>query len=361
MNNSAESITPQDSPDPNRTNAEQKFYRIRFRKGEQIHFSVSKILDLQDGELVMTQTDHGLEPASIAGHGNSFQELDSKASQASYNIVRRANREEIDKYANLILREQEAFCSCQAKIEELGLLMKLVRVERFFNGSNIIFYFTADNRVDFRALVKDLVQEFRTRVEMRQIGVRHETQMIGGIGCCGRELCCSSFMKKFVPVSIKMVKEQDLPLNPTKISGVCNRLLCCLTHEFDTYKSLKKGMPKPGKIIEYEGRQYKVSQCNTLQETVKVVSLDVPEETKVLSRDEWRQVKVISKSPRKKETPPPKKNDRPPEAGHVPTKKVDKPAPKSPAKSVKSAKASAKGSGRPKTKKSRPSRKVKKK
>ena len=128
--------------------------------------------------------------------------------------------------------------------------MNLVRVERFFNGSKMIFYFTADSRVDFRGLVKDLVQEFRTRVEMRQVGVRHETKMIGGIGTCGRELCCSSFIKNFDSVSIKMAKEQDLPLNPTKISGVCNRLLCCLTYEYETYRKQRKNMPKAGKQIQ---------------------------------------------------------------------------------------------------------------
>jgi len=358
MNNSTEILIPEDCPKPEQADVVQRFYRVRFRKGEQIHFSVSKIFDLEIGELVMVQTDHGLEPASIAEHGISFQEGGFKAPKASYNIVRRANREENDKYANLILREQEAFYACLAKIEELGLLMKLVRVERFFNGSNIIFYFTADNRVDFRALVKDLVQEFRTRVEMRQIGVRHETKMIGGIGCCGRELCCSSFMKKFVPVSIKMVKEQDLPLNPTKISGVCNRLLCCLTHEFDTYKSLKKGMPKSGKTIEYNGRQYRVSQCNTLQETVKVSALDAPEEIKVLTKDEWRQAKLISKIPHKKEGKSSKKLALQEETGLATDKVVGKPAVKSHAKP---AKASAKQSGRAKQKKSRQPRKGKKK
>ena len=131
--------------------------------------------------------------------------------------------------------------------------MKLTRVERYFNGSKIIFYFTAENRVDFRELVKDLVQEFRTRVEIRQIGVRHETKMLGGIGCCGRELCCSSFIKNFAPVSIKMAKEQNLPLNPAKISGVCNRLLCCLTYEYETYQRLRKDMPKPGKTLTLNG------------------------------------------------------------------------------------------------------------
>ncbi|MCJ7600210.1 MAG: hypothetical protein MUO63_01760, partial [Desulfobulbaceae bacterium] len=158
------------------------------------------------------------------------------------------------------------------------------------NGSKIIFYFTAENRVDFRQLVKDLVQEFRTRVEMRQIGVRHETKMLGGLGCCGRELCCSSYINNFAPVSIKMAKEQNLPLNPVKISGICNRLLCCLTYEYSTYRDIKKEMPRPGKKLTIEGKTYKVIQQSVLEETVTVVDQDNPDIPRVLTRKEWETV-----------------------------------------------------------------------
>jgi cell fate regulator YaaT (PSP1 superfamily) len=179
--------------------------------------------------------------------------------------------------------------------------MSLVRVERFFNGSKMIFYFTADNRVDFRELVKDLVQEFRTRVEMRQVGVRHETKMLGGMGTCGRELCCSLFMKKFESVSIKMAKEQDLPLNPSKISGVCNRLLCCLTYEYDTYRRQRKGMPKPGGFIKIGDEQLLVKRQNPLQESI-IVGNQAGEERLLIKR-EWQtceQVKTEKPGKRKK-------------------------------------------------------------
>jgi cell fate regulator YaaT (PSP1 superfamily) len=182
--------------------------------------------------------------------------------------------------------EHDSFKLCTELIEKLNLPMSLVKVERFFNGGKIIFYFTAENRVDFRELVKNLVQEFRTRVEMRQIGVRHETKMLGGLGCCGRELCCSSFIQNFESVSIKMAKEQNLPLNPAKISGACNRLLCCLNYEYKTYKSIRKGMPKVGRKIVLNDRQYKVRQHNVLKETI-VVADDAGEEL-TLNKDEWQ-------------------------------------------------------------------------
>ena len=175
---------------------------------------------------------------------------------------------------------------CVSLIEKHELDMSLVRVERFFNGSKMIFFFTADNRVDFRNLVKDLVQEFRTRVEMRQVGVRHETKMLGGLGTCGRELCCSSFIKKFDSVSIKMAKEQDLPLNPSKISGLCNRLLCCLTYEYETYRRQRKGMPKVGKKIKIGEEYYLVKRQNPLQESI-VVSNEKGEDS-LLQKDEWQ-------------------------------------------------------------------------
>ena len=131
--------------------------------------------------------------------------------------------------------------------------ISLVWVERFFDGSKMIFYFTAENRVDFRELVKVLVRQYHTRIEMRQIGVRHETQMLGGLGACGRPLCCATFLKVFDPVSIKMAKTQELPLNPAKISGNCNRLLCCLTYEYEQYKNVRRQMPKPGKTLDLGG------------------------------------------------------------------------------------------------------------
>jgi cell fate regulator YaaT (PSP1 superfamily) len=172
--------------------------------------------------------------------------------------------------------------------------MQLVRVERYFDGSKIIFYFTAESRVDFRELVKRLVNDFRTRVEMRQIGVRHEAQMLGGLGPCGREFCCTSFLKKFGSVSIKMAKAQDLPLNPAKISGVCNRLFCCLSYEYDSYRLMKQGMPRVGRLIRFEGVVYRVIRQLALQGNVIAISED--REERIFTEDEWQTFEPLPKS-----------------------------------------------------------------
>ena len=165
-------------------------------------------------------------------------------------VLRKALPEDLESAANNRMKEKDAFDFCLTRIKERGMDMKLVKVEYLFDGSKAIFYFTADGRVDFRELVKDLAHAFHTRIEMRQIGVRDEARMVGGIGICGRELCCSSFLREFEPVSVKMAKEQNLALNPTKISGQCGRLLCCLGYEFETYCSLRKCLPKCGKKVK---------------------------------------------------------------------------------------------------------------
>ncbi|MCK9293847.1 MAG: hypothetical protein M0P70_02085 [Desulfobulbaceae bacterium] len=268
----------------------EKIYKIRFRKNEQIFSASSQVTNLKLGEEVMIQTDHGPEPARVTGLGALLDPAAEHPIKTAYSVQRRCTRDEIEKYERLMEREQEAFLFCQKQIEKQELSMKLIRVERYFNGSKIIFYFTAENRVDFRQLVKDLVQEFRTRVEMRQIGVRHETKMVGGLGCCGRELCCASYINNFAPVSIKMAKEQNLPLNPVKISGICNRLLCCLTYEYTTYRDIKKEMPRPGKKLTIEGKNYKVIQQSVLEETVTVIDQDNPDIPRVLTRKEWETV-----------------------------------------------------------------------
>jgi cell fate regulator YaaT (PSP1 superfamily) len=274
------------------------YYRIRFREQGQ-EFTVSaEVENLARRQLVMVKTDHGLEPAFIVGRaaGSTVPEM---RRDVSFSVLRKASREEAEKYQRLPFLETDAYAVCARIVEELALPMSLVRVERFFNGSKIIFYFTAESRVDFRELVKRLVQEFRTRVEMRQIGVRHETQMIGGIGSCGRELCCSSFLKSFDSVSIKMAKAQDLPLNPAKISGVCNRLLCCLTYEYEAYKRMKKGMPRLGRLIRLEDQQYKVIRLVPLSGTV--IGLAENGEERIFTEDEWRQAEVIIKANPKKQ------------------------------------------------------------
>ena len=268
------------------------FYRLQFRQGAQQFTGAGPFPGLLAGTVVMVRTDHGLEPARIAAY-SPLCGCQAAKSQANYLIDRVAQGVELEKFVNLAESEQVAFQSCHSLIEKHGLAMHLVRVERFFNGSKMIFYFTADSRVDFRALVKDLVQEFRTRVEMRQVGVRHETKMLGGIGTCGRELCCSSFIKNFDSVSIKMAKEQDLPLNPTKISGVCNRLLCCLTYEYETYKKQRKNMPKAGKRIKVDREQYLVKRQMPLQDAV--VAENSAGEDVILTKEQWKLSQPLKK------------------------------------------------------------------
>ncbi len=301
----------------------EKKYKIQFRADSHLFLGRSQILDLRTGDLVMVHTDHGPEPCRIRGFSAQIEvsepakekavepapaavskgrlaadkgELHYEHPSSGYQIIRQANQEEQSRYELLVEREVEAFAACREMIKNHKLRMKLIRVERFFNGSKIIFYFTAEKRVDFRNLVKDLVQEFRTRVEMRQIGVRHETKMLGGLGCCGRELCCSSFIREFAPVSIKMAKEQDLPLNPAKISGICNRLLCCLTYEFPLYREMKRIMPQPGRLITIDGKNCKVIHQNVIKETVTIVDPTDSSQTRILERNEWRNAE---KPPRK--------------------------------------------------------------
>ncbi len=268
------------------------YYRIQFRIDGQVFTASAGFADLGRGCGVMVRTDHGPEPALII---ESAPICGCRGSErrVNYAIEAPLNPDEQRKYLHLIEDEKRAFRICSDLVLSHQLQMSLVRVERFFNGSKMIFYFTADNRVDFRALVKDLVQEFRTRVEMRQVGVRHETKMVGGMGTCGRELCCSSFIKKFDSVSIKMAKEQDLPLNPTKISGVCNRLLCCLTYEYDTYKKQRKNMPKPGKKIRVDGEVYRVKRQVPLKGIV-IVQNEAGEES-ILERNAWRSAKPLKR------------------------------------------------------------------
>jgi cell fate regulator YaaT (PSP1 superfamily) len=261
-------------------------YRVQFRAEEQVFSASSRLHGLKKDDVVMVQAEQGLEPARLLSVVPGWPDNEPAKGAISLTIVRRATRDEVTKFEKLSEMEHNAFRICSGLIEKLDLPMNLVKVERFFNGGKIIFFFTAENRVDFRELVKNLVQEFRTRVEMRQIGVRHETKMIGGLGCCGRELCCSSFIQKFESVSIKMAKEQNLPLNPAKISGACNRLLCCLNYEYKTYKSARKSMPKIGKKITIDDRVYKVRQHNVLQESIVVADEEGGEIT--LKKDEWR-------------------------------------------------------------------------
>jgi cell fate regulator YaaT (PSP1 superfamily) len=229
-------------------------------------------LELHPGDKVIVETERGRSIATVVVA--AIEHSDPKPPDGLKTVLKKALPEDLADSNRNAAKEKEAFDFCLAKIKERGMDMKLVRVEYLFDGSKAVFYFTADGRVDFRELVKDLAHAFRTRIEMRQIGVRDEAKMVGGIGICGRELCCSSFLRDFEPVSVKMAKEQNLALNPTKISGQCGRLLCCLGYEFETYCSLRKCLPKCGKRINCGGVDGEVIKLNVLDGTVTVKTDD---------------------------------------------------------------------------------------
>ena len=195
-------------------------------------------------------------------------------------VQRMATQRDLARYEKKCESEKEIFAFCNEKIKERSLLMCLVSAVRLFDGSKIIVYFTSDGRVDFRELVKDLVQKFHTRVEMRQIGVRHQAKMVGGLGTCGRHLCCTAFLNNFEPVSIRMAKKQNISLNPSKISGMCGRLMCCLTYEHEYYQQIRKDVPKVGKNVKTKNGEGKVIRQNLLKETLTIL-LDDNEEREI--------------------------------------------------------------------------------
>jgi cell fate regulator YaaT (PSP1 superfamily) len=195
-------------------------------------------------------------------------------------VLRHATAEEIDRFERNAALEEEVYAFCYERIKARGLPMSLIGAECLFDINKVMIYFSADGRVDFRELVKDLVQRFRTRIEMRQVGVRHKAKMVGGLGNCGRKLCCTTFLKNFDPVSIKMAKEQNLSLNPSKISGMCGRLMCCLAYEFAYYERAKKDIPKVGKRVKLADGGGKVIRQNVLKQTLTVL-LDSGEEADV--------------------------------------------------------------------------------
>lgn len=207
---------------------------IRFKKAGKIYYFDPEGIDLKSGDFAIVETSRGLEFGEVVVGPKQVEEDD--VIQPLKKVIRKAGEEDCQKILENRQKEEEAFDIGLQKIEEHGLEMKLVDVEYTFDRSKIIFYFTADGRVDFRELVKDLAAVFRTRIELRQIGVRDEAKMIGGLGPCGRVLCCHTFLGEFEPVSIRMAKDQNLSLNPTKISGVCGRLMCCLRYESEAYE-----------------------------------------------------------------------------------------------------------------------------
>ncbi len=229
-------------------------------------------LELKNRDQVIVETERGKSLGTIIG---PVREEDPKDCQANLKaILRKADQHDVEMANKNGDREEEALKFCKKRVQERTMEMKLVRAEYLFDGSKIVFYFTADGRIDFRELVRDLAQHFRTRIEMRQIGVRDEAKMVGGLGCCGRELCCSSYLRRFAPVSVKMAKAQGLALNPSKISGQCGRLLCCLGYEYETYNELRKNLPKCGKKLNLPDGPADVIALNVLAQKVTVVDKD---------------------------------------------------------------------------------------
>jgi cell fate regulator YaaT (PSP1 superfamily) len=245
-----------------------KVVGIRFRKGGKIyHFDTGDLI-LKKEDFVIVHTEQGI------GFGEVVEGPYPKDGRVHPSELKRVERpateEEIQRHNENLEFEKEAKGFCLERIEANNLNMNLVDVEYFYDRSKIIFFFTADGRVDFRELLKDLVRKLKSRVELRQIGIRNQAKMVGGLGGCGRPLCCASFLKNFHAVSIKMAKEQNLSLNPSKISGACGRLMCCLQYEYDVYKMLKKDMPKVGKKIETPEGCGKVIRQNIIERTITI-------------------------------------------------------------------------------------------
>ena len=243
---------------------------VRFKNMGKVYYFDPNSEKLSADDHVVVETARGVECGEVAMANRDV--ADDSIVQPLKKVIRKATKDDLRRVAENELKAKNAFTQCEKKIAERGLEMKLVDVEYTFDNSKILFYFTADGRVDFRELVKDLAGVFKTRIELRQIGVRDETKILGGIGICGRVLCCHSHLSEFIPVSIKMAKEQNLSLNPGKISGVCGRLMCCLKHEEETYEELNRRLPNTGDYVTTDdGLKGEVSSVNVLRQLVKVL------------------------------------------------------------------------------------------
>lgn len=255
---------------------------VRFKKAGKIYYFNPGQMDIKKGDFVVVETARGIEFGECVVGVKNLNENEIVAPLK--NVIRKADNEDIEINKVNKAKEVDAFDICVEKIKAHKLDMKLIDVEYTFDNNKVIFYFTADGRVDFRELVKDLASIFRTRIELRQIGVRDEAKMTGGLGPCGRSLCCSTFLGEFAPVSIKMAKEQNLSLNPTKISGICGRLMCCLNYEQETYEEIRKRMPKVGSIVNTPYGKGEVTSSSVVKESVKVkVNVGDEEDIKVVS------------------------------------------------------------------------------
>ncbi len=252
---------------------------VRFRTAGKIYYFDPGRLEIKRNDHVIVETARGIEYGTVVGDPRDVEE--DKVVQPLKSVLRVATPKDDEQEAANRQKEKEAFKICLEKINKHGLQMKLIDAEYTFDNNKVLFYFTADGRIDFRELVKDLAAVFKTRIELRQIGVRDETKILGGIGICGRALCCHTHLSEFAPVSIKMAKEQNLSLNPTKISGVCGRLMCCLKNEEETYEELNKRLPNVGDFVTTDdGLKGEVHSVNVLRQLVKVI-VDVDDEKEI--------------------------------------------------------------------------------
>ncbi len=271
-----------------------KIVGVRFRNAGKVYYFDPKNYKLQSGDHVIVETARGVEYGTVVGGVRPVEE--SAVTQPLKAVIRAATAEDDARAQRNRAREKDAMRICQEKIAKHGLEMKLIDAEYTFDNNKVLFYFTADGRIDFRELVKDLAAVFKMRIELRQIGVRDETKILGGVGICGRVLCCHSYLSEFAPVSIKMAKEQNLSLNPTKISGVCGRLMCCLKNEQDTYEYLNSRLPSSGDTVTLpDGSKGEVSGVNVLRQRVKVL-VDVDDEKELHEYD----VKDLKFRPRRR-------------------------------------------------------------
>ena len=273
-----------------------KVIGVRFRTAGKIYFFDPLKFDVKRGDHVIVETARGIEYGTVVGDPKEVE--DDKVIQPLKPVLRVATARDTEQENANKQKEREAFKICLEKIKKHKLDMKLIDAEYTFDNNKVLFYFTADGRIDFRDLVKDLASVFKTRIELRQIGVRDETKLLGGIGICGRPLCCHTFLSEFAPVSIKMAKEQNLSLNPTKISGVCGRLMCCLKNEEETYEYLNSRLPGIGdRVIADDGLKGEVQSVNVLRQLVKVL-VDVQDEKELR---EYKVEQLKFKPRRKKE------------------------------------------------------------
>lgn len=275
----------------------KKVIGVRFRTAGKVYYFDPKGMEVKRDEHVIVETARGVEYGTVVMPTTEIEE--EKIIQPLKPVIRMATEEDAKTEEKNREKEKEAYKICLEKIQKHGLEMKLIDAEYTFDNNKVLFYFTADGRIDFRELVKDLAAVFKTRIELRQIGVRDETKILGGIGICGRPLCCHSYLSDFVPVSIKMAKEQNLSLNPTKISGICGRLMCCLKNEEETYEELNRKLPNVGdSVTTDDGLKGEVQSVNVLRQLVKVI-VEVDDEKEI---KEYKANQLKFKSKHKKNT-----------------------------------------------------------